>query len=523
MLSHIFKRTPSCNKCTKQLFFNNNIKHGRKININNVIQNSNNTNTSSSIINNRVNTIIFQNAYHTTSALNGKVEFKLADIGEGIAEVEVMQWFIKEGDTIEQFQNICEVQSDKATVEITSRYDGVITKVHYEVGDLAQVGTPLIDIEVEGAVEEEAPSKPSAAAATPPKPAETTTPRETPSVVQKDPTPIQTSSTNNAKQPASGGKVLTTPAVRRLASEHDVDISTVLGTGKNGRVTKSDLLMHVQEKRNQHHASQQQRGTPTSQQHQQQSSSVGSGSIPEKRNIDIVPGQDEDVPIRGIQRLMVQSMKESLKIPHFGYYDEVDMTSLMEIRKMISAVGEKEGIKITYLPIMIKAASVALAEYPTLNSFVSKDETTQTIKSDHNIGLAMDTPRGLLVPNVKNCEQRSIFDIAHEINRLQALGTANKLGEEELTGGTFTLSNIGSIGGTYASPVILAPQVAIGALGKIRRVPRFDENDNVVAANMMSVSWSADHRVIDGATMARFSNLWKGMLENPETMLVNLR
>ena len=145
------------------------------------------------------------------------------------------------------------------------------------------------------------------------------------------------------------------------------------------------------------------------------------------------------------------------------------------------------------------------------------------IKSAHNIGLAMDTPRGLLVPNVKNCEQRSILDIAYEINRLQALGTANKLGEEELTGGTFTLSNIGSIGGTYASPVILAPQVAIGALGKIRRVPRFDENDNVVAANMMSVSWSADHRVIDGATMARFSNLWKDMLENPETMLVNLK
>ena len=133
-----------------------------------------------------------------------------------------------------------------------------------------------------------------------------------------------------------------------------------------------------------------------------------------------------------------------------GYYDEVDMTSLMEIRKMISAVGEKEGIKITYLPIMIKAASAALNEYPTLNSYVSKDESTQTIKSAHNIGLAMDTPRGLLVPNVKNCEQRSILDIAYEINRLQALGTANKLGEEELTGGTFTLSNIGSIGGTYA-------------------------------------------------------------------------
>ena len=221
--------------------------------------------------------------------------------------------------------------------------------------------------------------------------------------------------------------------------------------------------------------------------------------------------------------MMVQSMKESLQIPHFGYYDEVDMTALMETRKLLNDVGQKDGVKITYMPIMMKAASMALAEFPALNSFVSADETTQTIKSDHNIGLAMDTPRGLLVPIVKNCEQRSVFDIAYEINRLQAMGSQNKLGGEELTGGTFTLSNIGSIGGTYASPVILAPQVAIGALGKIRRVPRFDAEDNVYAANMMSVSWSADHRVIDGATMARFSNLWKDYLENPEKMLVHLK
>ena len=444
----------------------------------------------------------------------------LADIGEGIAEVEVMQWFIKEGDTIEQFQNICEVQSDKATVEITSRYDGVITKVHYEVGELAQVGTPLIDIEVEGEVNQ----PPSSAASTPSPPKKAEPAVEPPPKVVQDVQPASppvaaiVSDPVVAERPA-GDKVLATPAVRRLAKEHSVDISAILGTGKNGRVTKSDLLMFVQDKRTQHHSQKQASQHPTSEQQGQPSS----GHIPEERGLNLVSGQDQDIPIRGIQRLMVQSMKESLKIPHFGYYDEVDMTSLIETRKMISSIGEKEGIKITYLPIMLKAASVALSEFPALNSFVSQDESTQTLKSDHNIGIAMDTPRGLLVPNVKNCEQRSILDIAYEINRLQALGNANKLGEKELTGGTFTLSNIGSIGGTYASPVILAPQVAIGALGKIRRVPRFDDHDNVVAANMMSVSWSADHRVIDGATMARFSNLWKEMLENPETMLVNLK
>ena len=463
-----------------------------------------------------VNGNIWKHQYHASTALNGKVEFMLADIGEGIAEVEVMQWFIKEGDTIEQFQNICEVQSDKATVEITSRYDGVITKVHYEVGELAQVGTPLIDIEVEGEVNQ----PPSSAASTPSPPKKAEPAVEPPPKVVQDVQPASppvaaiVSDPVVAERPA-GDKVLATPAVRRLAKEHSVDISAILGTGKNGRVTKSDLLMFVQDKRTQHHSQKQASQHSTSEQQEP----PNSGHIPEERGLNLLPGQDQDIPIRGIQRLMVQSMKESLKIPHFGYYDEVDMTSLIETRKMISSIGEKEGIKITYLPIMLKAASVALSEFPALNSFVSQDESTQTLK-DHNIGIAMDTPR-ICDCKCKNCEQRSILDIAR--NQSPSAWNANKLGEKELTGGTFTLSNIGSIGGTYASPVILAPQVAIGALGKIRRVPRFDDHDNVVAANMMSVSWSADHRVIDGATMARFSNLWKEMLENPETMLVNLK
>ena len=455
-------------------------------------------------------------AFHTTRPALGMVQFKLADIGEGIAEVEVMQWFIKEGDTIAQFQNLCEVQSDKATVEITSRYDGVITKVHYEVGELAAVGTPLVDIEVEGEVEAPAPTpapakKETPVAVEPPAPAKAQQPQRI--VHEEAPTPAGADQFQDRK---AEGKFLATPSVRRLAKEHGVDLTNVTGTGKAGRVLKGDLLSFIQNKGS--HV-QPKAASPAA----TDAAAPAAGAIPDKRDISIVRGEDQDVPIRGIQRLMVQSMKESLKIPHFGYYDEVDMSALMETKKLLSAFGAKEGIKITYMPIMMKAASLALSEFPALNSFVSSDETTQTIKSDHNIGLAMDTPRGLLVPIVKNCEQRSVLDIAHEINRLQAMGAANKLGGEELTGGTFTLSNIGSIGGTYASPVILAPQVAIGALGKIRRVPRFDENDNVVAANMMSVSWSADHRVIDGATMARFSNLWKDFLENPEKMLVNMK
>ena len=452
-----------------------------------------------------------ERGFRTSLPSLGTVQFKLADIGEGIAEVELMQWFVKEGDAIEQFQNLCEVQSDKATVEITSRYDGVVTKVHYEVGDLAKVGLPLVDIEVEGDVEEAPAPTPTA-----PKVEREPVAAPTPSVVVEQAPQIVHDAPVHARKP--GDKLLATPAVRRLAKEHGVNLAEVPGTAKAGRISKGDLLLFIQNKGS--HAVQ---SADSSRAAEPTPASVETGEIPPKRDVSIVRGADEDVPIRGIQRMMVQSMKESLQIPHFGYYDEVDMTALMETRKLLNDVGQKDGVKITYMPIMMKAASMALAEFPALNSFVSADETTQTIKSDHNIGLAMDTPRGLLVPIVKNCEQRSVFDIAYEINRLQAMGSQNKLGGEELTGGTFTLSNIGSIGGTYASPVILAPQVAIGALGKIRRVPRFDAEDNVYAANMMSVSWSADHRVIDGATMARFSNLWKDYLENPEKMLVHLK
>merc|ERR1711871_470910 len=174
------------------------------------------------------------------------------------------------------------------------------------------------------------------------------------------------------------------------------------------------------------------------------------------------------------------------------------------MRKVLKPVFEEKNIRLSYMPMMLKAASLALLEFPVLNAAISEDEGSVIYKGAHNISVAMDTPRGLLVPNVKNCESRSIMEIAYEMNRLQALGAANKLGAEELGGGTFALSNIGVIGGTYADPVIMPPQVAIGAVGKLQTLPRFDSDGNVVPRTIMNISWSADHRVIDGATMARF-------------------
>jgi len=227
--------------------------------------------------------------------------------------------------------------------------------------------------------------------------------------------------------------------------------------------------------------------------------------------------------IKGIQRIMVKTMNAAAAVPTFGYCDEIVMDNLVALRKQIKPIAEAKGVKVSYFHFMLKAASMALLQFPQLNAHVNPDCTAVTIKGSHNIGLAMDTPRGLLVPNIKNVQDLSVFDIASELARLQKLGAAGKLGQADLTGGTFTLSNIGTIGGTYASPILVLPEVTIGALGKFMTVPRFDDNMQVYPSTIMNVSWSADHRVLDGATVARFSNLWKQYLENPNTMLMEMK
>jgi 2-oxoisovalerate dehydrogenase E2 component (dihydrolipoyl transacylase) len=216
-------------------------------------------------------------------------------------------------------------------------------------------------------------------------------------------------------------------------------------------------------------------------------------------------------------------MKASLAIPHFNYGDTVTMDALVALRQQLKPAAAARGVKLTYLPLMLKAASMALHEYPMLNATVAEDETSVTYLASHNLSVAMDSPAGLIVPNVKNCQDLSVMEIAAELARLQQLAAAGKLGMDDLTGGTFALSNIGAIGGTHMGPVIMLPQVAIGAVGKIEVLPRFNDKMEVFPSSVMTVTWAGDHRVIDGATMARFSNKWKGYLENPSAMLVDMR
>ncbi|KAK7100501.1 lipoamide acyltransferase component of branched-chain alpha-keto acid dehydrogenase complex, mitochondrial-like [Littorina saxatilis] len=458
---------------------------------------------------------VHSHLFHTSAGrCKEVVSFNLSDIGEGIREVVIKDWFVKEGDVVAQFDPICEVQSDKASVTITSRYDGLVKKIHYEVEDTALVGKPLVDIEVEStadAKEEDVFDPP-----------------------RKDETAPLGSTQSHAvpSQTIRGNKVLATPAVRRLAMEHKIDLNQVEGTGKDGRVLKEDILFYLDNmaarsqevSRSSPQAPSQPPPPPRQEVRPPPPSTVSrSTSPPIAPRVSAPVGKDRTEPIKGIQQAMVKTMSAALQIPAFGYYDEIDLTQLVRIRSKLKAIGQERGVQISYMPVFLKAASLALHQFPVLNASLDDKCQNITYKASHNIGVAMDTPSGLLVPKVKNVQSLSVFEIASELMRLQSLGSAGKLGTTDITGGTFSLSNIGSIGGTYARPVILPPEVFIGALGKIQVLPRFDDKGEVTKAHIMNVSWTADHRVIDGATVARFSNLWKSYLEDPATLILDLK
>jgi len=418
------------------------------------------------------------------------MDFKLTDIGEGIFEVEVLQWFVKEGDSIQEFDKICEVQSDKANVEITSRYQGVVKTLMYSVGDLARVGKTLIQIEQSVAPDSD--SSDSSGDSDEPSEPETATSEPSKSVPQSEPK----------------GKPLLTPAVRRIVKEHNLDINKIVGSGPQGRILKGDVLDFINA------------GAATP-----EAVISPPAEVPAQpaRVVTPVSAQDTKVPIRGVKRIMVQKMNESNKVPTFGYGDEIDVSELVRLRASLKEECKELGVKLNYLPFILKATSLALKEYPMLNATVDDtDCTSVTYRADHNISIAVDTPGGLIVPNIKKVQERSILDIAQELDNISSRARSNKITNNDLTGGTFSLSNIGAIGGTYCRPILFVPEVCIGALGKFQALPRFDSDGNVVRRDIMAVSWSADHRVIDGATMARFSNRWRNMLETPTSMLLHL-
>lgn len=449
----------------------------------------------------------------------GIQQFRLADIGEGIAEVELLKWFVKEGDSIKSFDRICEVQSDKATVEITSRYDGKIQAIHHTEGSIVKVGAVLVDISQTTTVQNKLSSgeKQVELVGTP-----TEEPRAIPTVFSREPSI------------GSGDRAQATPAVRKIAKENGIDLNHIAGSGPRGRILKEDvsrLIGNIPFRRSANDLAAPQVASPKPR--PETASTIAPKHIQQATS----PSEDIRVPIRGVQRLMVKSMTAALDVQHLTYCEEIVVDKLVQLRRDLKDASAAHGIKISYMPLMIKAVSIALTKFPSLNATVSPDVTEVIHHAHHNIGVAMDTPKGLIVPVIKHVQSKSIFELAQELASLQDMAKSGTLTEQHLQGGTFTLSNIGSVGGTYAVPVLVIPQVAIGAFGRFQVVPKYLRSDGNAASmeeilekniqpkpsTVLTVSWSADHRVVDGATVAKFSNAWKALLENPQLMLAELR
>ncbi|KAJ1547476.1 hypothetical protein HK096_002726 [Nowakowskiella sp. JEL0078] len=415
-------------------------------------------------------------------------------------EISPTKRFVKKGDKVAQFDKLCEVQSDKAADNITSRFDGTVQKLHYKDGDMAQVGKPLVDIDISDDAQDNSNIN---------------------SAAQE---PKQNQDFQSTKQRLltdsltldNGDDILTTPSVRRLAKENSVDLSKIKATGKNGRISKEDILSFIS----------------TSKISSQEQSSVDT-KPKSTSNTKIETIQDNKiVPLTGLQRAMFKQMTKSLSIPHFGFSEEIYLDELTKTRNLLNTQLRSTlvtyGIKkLSYMPFFIKTLSMALKEFPILNAMLIEDtesgKPSLKYRVSHNIGFAMDTENGLLVPNIKNVQNLSVLDIAKEMDRIRQSGSTQNA--SDLNGGTITLSNVGNIGGTTLHPVLVTTEVCIGGIGRIQILPRFEVingKSEIVSKEVVVVSFNADHRVIDGATMARFVQVWKSYLESPSLMLLEL-
>ena len=453
--------------------------------------------------------------------------FILADIGEGIAEVELLRWFVEEGQVISEFDPVCEVQSDKATVEITSRFDGKVQKLAFStVGNMIKVGEPILWIETDQQDAEEQHSDYTMEGETPISPSPSTQEQGETSATMQEPrlssdTPEHDSM--GESDSASSNKILTSPAVRKIARDNSLNLSDINGTGPSGRIVKGDVLAVLNVARN-----------PTS------SNAAVEETKQSAQFSTPIDGEKQVVPLRGYNRIMADTMAASLSIPHMVYSDEINLNRFVKYKLEQQQLDlrsdvEESAKKLLFLPLAIKAASKALERYPWLNASFDEEKYEATLWKDHNIGIAMDTPRGLIVPVIKKCQTKSLPEIAEELKRLKdaVVESQGGLPAEDLQGATFTLSNVGAIGGggTYMSPIITPPQVAIGALGQIRRLPRFAtpsstdpaQSQTIEEAHICAVSWAADHRVVDGATVARFHKSFKEYMEDPVKLLLELR
>lgn len=425
------------------------------------------------------------------------LEFKLPDIGEGVTEGEMVQWLVKAGDAVNQDQPLAEVMTDKATVEIPSPTKGTVKELKVKSGDVIKVGATMLVIETGGA---------SAATAAP---AKTEAPKVAPATKSAPPA-NGSNGHGDVHPPVAASHVLASPGTRRFARESGVDINSLKGSGPIGRVTRDDV-------------SQRSGAGGGLETYSSTTSAKAPGmSIPRAPYQGPQGAVEERVPMRGIRRKIAEKMQLSKHIiPHFSLMDEANVTSLVALREGLKAKAEKSGVKVTYLPFLMKAMIATMREFPKFNASIDDAAEEIVYKKYFNLGFAADTDNGLVVPVIKNADQKSILEISKEIVELSGKARANKLAPDDMKGGTISITNIGSIGGAFATPIINHPEVAILGMYKISDRPIIKDG-KLESIKVMNLSITADHRLIDGAEAARFLKAFIERLENPGVLMLDL-
>ncbi len=440
-------------------------------------------------------------------------QLELPDIGEGVVEAEVQRWLVAPGDLVEEDQPLVEVMTDKATVVIPSPRRGRVVRLMFAVGDIAKVHAPLIEIDTGEAAARGAPQGATDAAggarrAPAQEAARESDAREEPATAAEEEA--------DAASPGAGvrRKALATPAVRALAREMGIQIDHVSGSGPGGRVTKDDLGA-ARGRRNGHA-----QAPPSTSASTPTAPSTGTStetSIPAGTSTE-----DERIPLRGLRKRIAENMARSTRTAaHFTFVEQCDVTELVRVKARMADAARADGVKLTFLPFVLKAAVAALRRHPKLNATMDEERGELVLHRRHDLGIASATEGGLVVPVVRGVERRSLLDLAVEIERLAAATKAGRVRPEDVGRSTFTVTSLGALGGLFATPVLNHPEVAILGIHRIRPTP-VARGGEVVVRDVMHVSVTSDHRVVDGHEAATFAYEVIRLLEDPNLLFMQL-
>jgi len=418
---------------------------------------------------------------------------KLPELGEGILEAELVDWLVEPNDEVSVGQSIAEVLTDKAAIALPSPFTGRVQQLMAEPGQSIAVGAPILKY-ADSAGGEQASDKAAVAV--------DAAKRATQPVSPTSGNGSSASSTVATSKPGASPKAA--PSVRRRARELGIDLNTVSGSGPGGRVLMADLQAPIEQ--------------PTASE-SETSGAPFRGSSSERSTGSLTPGST--IPLRGLRRKIAEHMVRSkTEIPHYSLMDECDVTDLVRLRARLKPELAEQGIRLTYLAFIVKATAEALKEFPLINASLDADAEEIRLHSHYNIGIAVATPNGLIVPVVKNADQLSLGQVAESIQRLSEQAREGTIALADLRGATFVVTSIGGIGGLISTPIINQPNVGIMGVGRVVRRPIFDDLGQVQPADMMYLSYSFDHRVIDGAIGAEFNNAIMRRLGDPVTWLI---